>query len=59
MEELKCCPFCGAKPNVSFGRDGECYINCLRCGSSHVCDWTEKEAAERWNKRIDYMRAEK
>ena len=53
MGELKRCPFCGAKPDVFVDRDGDCHIRCLRCGSSHVYDRTEKEAAKKWNRRAE------
>ena len=51
IEELKPCPFCGAKPRTFIEPDGGCHIRCWFCGSAHAFGWTEKKAAEKWNRR--------
>lgn len=51
--ELKPCPFCGAKPRTFVEPDGGCHIRCWFCGSAHAYGRTEKEAAEKWNRRAN------
>ncbi|MCI1956137.1 MAG: Lar family restriction alleviation protein [Oscillospiraceae bacterium] len=58
MEELKACPFCGSK-NVNFTPDDEqqCedtttgFIWCRDCDFSSDSFYSQKIAAEKWNRR--------
>lgn len=59
MMELKPCPFCGSK-NVSFVEDEEQlmdetitgFIWCHGCDFSSDSFYSEKIAAEKWNRRV-------
>lgn len=58
MVKLKKCPFCGSK-NVAFTPDEEQllentttgFILCYGCGFSSDSFYSEKIAAEKWNRR--------
>lgn len=54
--ELKPCPFCGGKAETSnnkFERTLLSWVYCTSCGSAGGYRYTEAEAIEAWNTRID------
>ena len=55
MVELKLCPFCGSKAEVTKWQEGW-FIECKahRCGGTIGAYKTEAEAIEAWNKRVPY-----
>lgn len=54
--KLKPCPFCGGTATI-FMTDGEysdaCYICCDDCGCGIPLHNTERDAIERWNRRVE------
>lgn len=52
MEELKPCPFCGGK-NIHIWKISVPFVSCDDCLASTSCVPTEKEAIERWNRRVN------
>src|SRR5574344_2483038 len=55
-EELKPCPFCGAKTALVMdktwtGQGWRCVIKCLGCGASIGVHPTEEQAVDAWNTR--------
>jgi Lar family restriction alleviation protein len=53
MEELKRCPFCGAKPPQIglFGYGMTYFVMCNNCGVETSDAISEEKAIEAWNKR--------
>ena len=63
MEELKPCPFCGGKAYMKtiqakrrmFTKAKDYpYIRCVICHTSTAACFTEEEAIEAWNARVDH-----
>ena len=52
MEKLKPCPFCGGK-NIRVWNTRTHWVSCDDCLVSTSCVPTEKEAVERWNRRVN------
>lgn len=59
--ELKPCPFCGEKAELSSGRvngNDASYVYCTRCGSRGESFWVSpnyasaEKAIEAWNRRV-------
>ena len=53
-EELKPCPFCGGKAEISyFDSSCQCYdVECNDCGACLMGFEEREEAIETWNKRV-------
>ena len=55
IDELKDCPFCGGEASISLGLmngDQFPYVECLQCAASTDLEFTEKDAIEKWNRRV-------
>lgn len=54
--KLKLCPFCGSEAMVRRVRSMEVYrVTCVneKCSATNMTwSYTQKEAAERWNRRV-------
>jgi len=52
MEELKPCPFCGGRAEITLSM-GFRYVDCIKCHCSTMRTFIrESEAIKGWNKRV-------